>query len=124
MAQFSLSKNPVERQNIIMGPSKRVLSKNAQGKAINIHEKPDWLAEAILAQYTKPGQWIVVGGFGAGGEVRGALNAGLNVVAIENDTGPVWPHRVQPALLRPLRQLGHGPHPSTPRVWLHAHGLP
>ena len=83
--QFSLSKNPVERQNIIMGPSKRVLSKNAQGKAINIHEKPDWLAEAILAQYTKPGQWIVVGGFGAGGEVRGALNAGLNVVAIEND---------------------------------------
>ena len=83
--QFSLSKNPVERQNMIMGPSKRVLSKNARGKAINIHEKPDWLAESILAQYTKPGQWIVVGGFGAGGEVRGALNAGLNVVAIEND---------------------------------------
>ena len=89
--QFSLSKNPVERQNIIMGPSKRVLSKNAQGKAINIHEKPDWLAEAILAQYTKPGQWIVVGGFGAGGEVRGALNAGLNVVAIENDPDQYGP---------------------------------
>jgi hypothetical protein len=70
-----------------MGPSKRVLSKRIGGAAapINIHEKPDWLAEALLAQYTRPGQWIVIGGFGAGGDVRGALNAGLNVVAIEND---------------------------------------
>ena len=69
-----------------MGPSKRVLTKHIGGGApINIHEKPDWLAEALLSQYTRPGQWIVVGGFGAGGDVRGALNAGLNVVAIEND---------------------------------------
>ena len=30
------------------------------------------------------GQWIYVG-FEPGGDVRGALNAGLNVVAIEND---------------------------------------
>ncbi len=56
---FSFSKNPVERHNMIMGPSKRVLSKNANGVAVNIHEKPDWLAESILAQYTKPGQWGV-----------------------------------------------------------------
>ena len=69
-----------------MGPSKRVLTKRiGSGAPINIHEKPDWLAEELLSQYTRPGQWIVVGGFGAGGDVRGALNAGLNVVAIEND---------------------------------------
>jgi hypothetical protein len=86
-AQFNLSKDPVQRHNMIMGPSKRVLSKRICNAAapINIHEKPDWLAEALLAQYARPGQWIVIGGFGAGGDVRGALNAGLNVVAIEND---------------------------------------
>jgi hypothetical protein len=89
-AQFNLSKDPVERHNMISGPSKRVLSKNSAGKAINLFEKPDWLAEAILTQYTRPGQWIYVGGFGAGGDVRGALNAGLNVVAIEKD--PVQYH--------------------------------
>ena len=86
-AQFNLSKDPVQRHNMIMGPSKRVLTKHigGGGAPINIHEKPDWLAEALLSQYTRPGQWIVVGGFGAGGDVRGALNAGLNVVAVEND---------------------------------------
>ena len=85
--QFNLSKDPVQRHNHIMGPSKRVLTKRigGDGEPINIHEKPDWLAEALLSQYTRPGQWIVVGGFGAGGDVRGALNAGLNVVAVEND---------------------------------------
>ena len=41
--------------------------------------------EAILAQYTRPGQWVYVGGFGAGGDIRVGLNAGLNVVAIEKD---------------------------------------
>ena len=70
-----------------MGPSKRVLSKSigGHGEPINIHEKPDWLAEALLSQYSRPGQWVVVAGVGAGADVRGALNAGLNYVAIEND---------------------------------------
>ena len=85
-AQFNLSKDPVKRHNQIIGPSRRVLTKDpATGQPINIHEKPDWLAEAILGDYSRPGQWIFVGGFGAGGDVRGALGAGLNVVAIEND---------------------------------------
>ena len=38
------------------------------------HEKPDWLTEATLNEYTRPDQWIVVDDFGAGGDVRGALN--------------------------------------------------
>ena len=85
-AQFNLDKDPVKRHNHITGPSRRVLTKDPSGgHPINIHEKPDWLGEAILGEYTRPGQWIFVGGFGAGGDVRGALGAGLNVVAIEND---------------------------------------
>ena len=85
-AQFNLNKDPVKRHNQIIGPSRRVLTKDpSTGLPINIHEKPDWLSQAILADYTRPGQWIFVGGFGAGGDVRGALGAGLNVVAIEND---------------------------------------
>ena len=60
---------------MIVGPSRSL----SYGAPINIHEKPDWLAEAILVQYTRPWQCIVVGGFG------GAVNADLNVVAIESD---------------------------------------
>jgi hypothetical protein len=83
--QFNLSKDPLQRHNIIMGPPKRVLSKNAQGQEINMFEKPDYLASKILSMFCKSGQWVVVAGFGAGGDVRGAVNAGLNVVAIEAD---------------------------------------
>ena len=84
--QFNLSKDPLQRHNIIMGPPKRVLSKNAEGKEINMFEKPDYLASKILSMFAKSGQWVIVAGFGAGGDVRGAVNAGMNVVAIEADT--------------------------------------
>jgi hypothetical protein len=84
-AQLNLSKDPVQRHNMIMGPSKRVLTKHVDGRKgpINIHEKPDWLSEAIAMQYCRPQH---VCGFDAAGDVRGMLNAGLNVVAIENDS--------------------------------------
>ncbi len=70
------------------------------------------MAESILAQYTKSGQLVVVGGFWSWRRSSGALNAGLNVVAIER---AVCCHCLQHALLRPLLQ--HGADPSTPRVW-------
>ena len=38
-----------------------------------------------MGEFTRTGQWIVVGGFDEGGDVCGAPSAGLNVVAIEND---------------------------------------
>ena len=66
---------------MIMGPSKRVLTKRIGGGGPNRisihHEKPNRLAEALALQYARPGQWVVVGGFGAGGDVRGLLNAML-----------------------------------------------
>ena len=64
-------------------PPKRWLSKNALSKEIGMHKKPDYLASKILKMFAKRDhQWIVVGGFEANGDVRGAINAGLNV-AIE-----------------------------------------
>ena len=69
-----------------MGPPKRVLSKNAQGEDMNMVEKPDYLASNFFSWFAKRGQWLIVAGFGAGGDVRGAVDAGMNVVAFEADT--------------------------------------
>ena len=48
-------------------------------------EKPEYVAKWILRRLTKPGDTVIIAGFGAGGDVRGALNAGCNVYAIEQD---------------------------------------
>ena len=82
---FNLPVNPVMRHNMIIGPSKRNLSKNAKGEPINIHEKPDYLSEFIIPWFSNIDQWVLVAGFGAGGDVRGILNADRNVCAIEKD---------------------------------------
>jgi len=41
--------------------------------------------ELLLKNHTNPGDWVLVVGAGAGGEVLGAIAAGLNVVAVERD---------------------------------------
>ena len=55
---------------------------------INPYEKPSYLSADICRKYAKPGQWGVVAGFGAGGNVRGAIHDGLHLVAIENNAPP------------------------------------
>ncbi len=37
---FSLSKDPTQRHNIIIGPCKRAVSKDANGDPINVYEMP------------------------------------------------------------------------------------
>ena len=59
-----------------------------------------------MADYTRPGQWIFVGGFGAGGDVRGALGAGLNVVALENDPKQVQATVASMRTFSPSSNLG------------------
>ena len=77
--------DPLQRHNHIIGPKmgKRAVDNDQQ--EINPCEKPAYLAEWILRKLTKTGDTVVVAGFGAGGDLRGALNAGCNVLAIEQD---------------------------------------
>jgi hypothetical protein len=49
-------------------------------------EKPDYLSWKFLSIFCKSGQWVIVAGFGAGGNVRGPIDAGMNVVAVEAGT--------------------------------------
>ena len=48
------------------------------------YEKPNYLSADLCRKYAKPSQWGVVAGFGAGGDVRGAIDAGMHL-AIENN---------------------------------------
>ena len=80
-----LPNNPVERHNIITGPTLHTYKKNEMGEKINLHEKPKYLATWLCETFTKPGDWVLVIGAGAGGEVFGALDGLCNVVAIEKD---------------------------------------
>ena len=82
---FNMPTNPTSRHNVVLGPGKRVLSKNTLGQATNVHEKPDYLSEYIINWFSNMDAWIMVAGFGAGGDLRGILNASRNVVGIEND---------------------------------------
>ena len=72
--------------------------------------------EAILAPYARPGQWVYVGGFGAGGDVRGALNTGLKVVAIEKD-----PAQFHATVANMRSFVPDSNHPRAPRVWIQEH---
>ena len=45
-----------------------------------------YLAEWILRRLTKAGDTVIVAGFGAGRDLRGALNAGCSVPGIEKCT--------------------------------------
>ena len=103
--QFSLSKDPTQRHNIIIGPCKRAPSKDANGNVINVYEKPNYLSADICRKYAKPGQWGVVAGFGAGGDVRGAIDAGLHLVAIENDAAQYRATIANLRVYKPCRDL-------------------
>lgn len=81
----TLDFNPMMRHNHITGHTLSTYRKNADGQKINIHEKPTYLARELATLFCSPGDWVIVCGAGAGGEVFGCIEAGCNVVAIEQD---------------------------------------
>ena len=103
--QFSLSKDPVQRHNHIIGPCNRRYSKDGNGFTINAYEKPNYLAAELCRKYAKPGQWGVVAGFGAGGDVRGAIDSGLHLVAIEKDPNQFRATVANMRVYKPCRDL-------------------
>ena len=52
---------------------------------INPYQKPRYLAHSICKDFCEPNATVVVVGFGAGGDVEGAVAAGMNEVACEED---------------------------------------
>jgi hypothetical protein len=82
---LNMPSDPLKRHNIIIGPRMGKKSVDVEGKEVNPCEKPDYLSEWILRKVTKPGDTVLVAGFGAGGDMRGAINAGCNVIGIEQD---------------------------------------
>lgn len=85
MTTCHLSKNPLQRHNHITGPTLSKYRKNDKQEKINVHEKPTYLSRWLAERFTDPGDWVLVIGAGAGGEVFGCLEHGCNIVAIEKD---------------------------------------
>ena len=84
-AYHNLDTDPSKRLNIISGPPNRHYQMRPDGKKVNPAEKPEYVFRWFLDRFARPGEWVLICGAGAGGEVRAAIKAGLNVVAIDSD---------------------------------------
>lgn len=82
---WNVSSNPRERHNHIAIPSVSPCAKDSAGNIINVTEKPPGLAEYLLSMWCQKGSTVLIIGTGAGGCVKGALRAGINVIGVEND---------------------------------------
>jgi hypothetical protein len=77
--------DPRKRHNLIQGPALHTLQRYADGSIVNVHEKPEYVAKWVTERYTVLRDWVIVMGGGAGGDARGYLKNGCNVVVIESD---------------------------------------
>ena len=94
-----------ERQNLVIGPGQHKYDRDSNDKPINIHQKPAWLSELIGGWYAKTGAHVVVLGSGAGGDVQGLMNLGLNVVAVEKDIAQLTAMMANLRSYQPVSQL-------------------
>jgi len=90
-AQLNFDPNPLKRYNWFLGPTQKTKLRNELGQPVNVYEKPPWLAEFIGSHYVKPGDTCIVLGAGAGGDVKGLVNLGCDVIAFENDERQIVP---------------------------------
>jgi hypothetical protein len=82
---WNVSNDPRQRPNMLSCPSVLSLAKDTAGNTINVTEKPLELAEWLLGIWCKKGATVLIVGTGAGGCLKGALRAGMNVIGVEND---------------------------------------
>ena len=80
-----ISDNPRDRANYISMESVLTHARDSAGNTINRTEKPPGLAKWLLGMWCPKGSTILMVGTGAGGCLKGAIMAGLNVVGVEND---------------------------------------
>ena len=83
--KVNASSNPRDRPNIVRAPSVLTLAKDLAGNVINATEKPPGLAQWLFNTYCPKGSTVLIVGTGAGGCVKGAVEAGMNVIGVEND---------------------------------------
>jgi len=81
----NLSTNPALRCTHFHGPTTTKFYCDADGKIVNLCEKPQWLSKEIFTRLTSPGDRVLVLGAGSGAEVIAALDCGLHVVAVEKE---------------------------------------
>jgi hypothetical protein len=79
--------SPLLRHNLITMPAVPANERNtySNGTYVNVCQKPPGLAQWFCDWYMEPEGNVIVGCAGSGGEVRGCLEAGRHVVAVEND---------------------------------------
>ena len=82
---WNVDADPLKRHNLIQLPPLTTLTKDSNGQPINVTEKPPGVVEWVLRNHCPPGSTVMIAGTGAGGDVKGAIQAGLNVVGVEVD---------------------------------------
>jgi hypothetical protein len=80
-----LDPNPTKRHNVIIGPQQRHFH-SFKGSIVNPYQKPAYLAYSLCKAFCTPASTILVVGFGAGGDIEGAVAAKMNVIAFEKDS--------------------------------------
>ena len=93
---FFMPANPMQRHNILVGPTNSTYHKNKAGGKINQTQKPPYVSREIAKAFLEPGSTVIVVGIGAGGDVEGLVSAGMNVIGFEmdaeqfQDVQPIW----------------------------------
>ncbi len=82
---WQMETDPRARHNFFDLPPVTTYTKDEKGDPINICEKPPALAKKIISNHVPVGGNVLIVGAGAGGDILGALQAGVNVVALERD---------------------------------------
>jgi hypothetical protein len=81
----NMSSDPRQRPNMVSVPSLTTLTKDTAGNIINPCEKPPGLGEWLFKTFCPKGSTVLIIGTGAGGDLKGAVLAGMNVIGVEND---------------------------------------
>ena len=82
-----LPKDPWDRHNHIELPTLKKITRHGMGgRVVNPAEKPVQLAQRLMKWHAVSGQSVLIVGSGSGSEIIAAMDMGLNVIAVEQDT--------------------------------------
>ena len=82
---IQLSKNPLERPNVIVAPTVTKRKKDDVGHIINTHEKPSCIMSYLVPLFCIEGASVLVAGAGAMGDGIGVVACGHDAITIEKD---------------------------------------
>lgn len=82
---FNMAVDARHRHNFIEMPAVTTYEKDDHNMQVNPCQKPPGLSKWIVSNHCPPNSSVLVIGAGAGGDVLGALQAEVNVVAVESD---------------------------------------